>query len=226
MEIYLFASAIVLFMIGVLALVISLMFRFKFRELEKLSKKLSANVFNRTFVIFSPYPETRKIIHSFLSIMPIIAGISIFILSFLLFRFIVGGGFLLTLFIILIGLDLVIIEDAVELYSNSKIFIKKLQSGGNLGVGDIKVVRVMKHELPKLSKYYLGVSMVLIISAVFLPQIWSVILQSLIQFTNLMFNISSFAGVVGSFLVAFTIAIIFAIVQRMASIIKDKLLSY
>jgi len=226
MEIYLFASAIVLFMIGVLALVISLMFRFKFRELEKLSKKLSANVFNRTFVIFSPYSETRKIIHSFLSIIPIIAGISIFIISFLLFRFIVGGGLLLTLFIILIGLDLVIIEDAVELYSNSKIFIKKLQSGGNLGVGDIKVVQVMKHALPKLSKYYLGISIVFIISAVFLPHIWSVILQSLIQFTNLIFNISSFAGIVGAFLVAFTIATIFAIVQRMASIIKDKLLSY
>ena len=116
---------------GCSTLVLSIIFRSKHRKMSHLPRNYSANIFDKTFNIFNPYPEHRRIIHNFLSALPLIVVLaSLVFVPFALKAF--ESGLLLSLVLLIICLNLMLIEVASETYQNAKIFIKAFNSKADL----------------------------------------------------------------------------------------------
>lgn len=225
MEGSIFYSSLTLFAMCCLALAISIFLRLKSRAINSLPKDLSANVFDKTFVVFNPYQEHRKIIHSFLSALPLLVGFASAGFALIVWKML-ECGLLLSLFILIIGLNLIVMEDAPEVYQSSKTFIKAVQGGTSLGVGDLKVFQLIKKLMPKLSNYYLGLSILFIASSVMLPYIWSSALWFFAQFIGLILQVSAPTGIISYLVAAFLLALTLVAIQISASAVKNKLLSY
>ena len=209
---------------GCLTLVLSILFRLKNHRMNSFPKNLSANVFNKTFNVFNPYPEHRRIIHNFLSVLPFMVFLAC--LVFILFAWkVFESGFLLSLVLLIICLNLILIEVASETYQNAKIFIKALNSRADLGVGDLKVFQVLKRALPKLSNYYLALSILFLTSATTLGYIWSSLLCFFAQVVGLILEVSALTGIIGYLVAVFLFALMVAVFQIFIWKIKSKFLS-
>jgi len=189
----LFAS-LTIFAMSCLALSLSVIFRSKFRALNSLPRDLSASVFNKTFVVFNPYSRPRKIIHNYLLISAFIAVVAPFFISLLLF-FMVAAGFALSIFVILTAINLMIVDDAFEVHENGKIFLNAIRNGSELGVGDLNVLSHLKILTRKLSYYYFGVAMFLLVLSMLLPYVFYPALLAFCQVIELMIQASSIASV-------------------------------
>ena len=190
----LFAS-LTIFAMSCLALSLSVIFRSKFRALNSLPRDLSASVFNKTFVVFNPYSGQRRIIHNYLLISAFIAGSAAGLISLFLF-FMVAAGFALSIFAVLTALNLMVVDDAFEVHENAKIFLNAIRNGSELGVGDLNVLSHLKILTRKLSYYYFGVAMFLLVLSMLLPYIFYPALLAFCQVIELMIQASSIAGVV------------------------------
>jgi len=144
----------------------------KSRDLKSLPKNLFATVFNRTFTVFDPYPQHTKVIHSFLLALPFVALFVTIGLTLVIWE-ILASGLILSLLIIIIGLNLIVIEEAPEVYMNSATFIKAVRSGTDLATGDLKALRLIRDLAAKLSNYYFGLSTVFVMSSIVLPYVWT-----------------------------------------------------
>ena len=225
MEGSIFYSSLTLFAMCCLALAISIFLRLKSRAINSLPKNLSANVFDKTFVVFNPYQEHGKIIHSFLLVLPIVVFFASMGFILIVWK-ILEYGLLLSFFTLIIGINLIVMEGASDAYQNSNTFIKAIQGGTSLGVGDLKVFKMIKKVMPKLSNYYLGLSIFFMASAVMLPYIWSSMLWFLAWFIGLILQVSAPTGVISWQIAVFLFALIFVAIQIFASTVKNKLLSH
>ena len=189
----LFAS-LTIFAMSCLALILSIIFRSKFRALSSLPRNLSASVFNKTFVVFDPYSGQRRIIHNYLLISAFIAGSAAGLISLFLF-FMVAAGFALSIFAVLTALNLMVVDDAFEVHENAKIFLNAIRNGSKLGVGDLNALSHLKILIRKLSYYYFGVAMFLLVLSMLLPYIFYPALLAFCQVIELMIQASSIASV-------------------------------
>jgi len=171
---YVFYSSLTLIAMGCLALSLSILFRLKFRSLNSLPRNLSATVFSRTFVVFDPYPQQTKVIHDFLLALPFVAFFVTLGLTLALWKML-ASGLILSVLAIIVSLNLIVIEEAPELYMNSTLFIGAVQNGTNLANGDLKALQLIRSLAPKLSNYYLGIAIFLITSSIALPYIWTAV---------------------------------------------------
>lgn len=211
---------------GCSTLVLSLIFRSKHRKMSHLPRNYSANIFDKTFNIFNPYPEHRRIIHNFLSTLPLIVVLaSLVFVPFALKAF--ESGLLLSLVLLIICLNLMLIEVASETYQNAKIFIKAFNSKADLGAGDLKVFQTLKRVMPKLSNYYLTLSILFLTFAATLGYIWPSFLRFFAQLVGLILEVSALTGSVIWFqVVVFLFALVVVIIQIFVWKIKSKFLSY
>lgn len=209
---------------GCLTLVLSILFRLKRHRMNSLPKNLSANIFNKTFNVFNPYPKRRRIIHNFLSALPLM--VLLLCLVFFLFAWkALESGLLLSLVLLIICLNLILIEAASEIYQNAKIFIKALNSKADLGVGDLKVFLILKRALPKLSNYYLALSILFLTLAATLGYIWSLLLWFFAQVVSLILEVSALTGIIGFQGAVVLFALMVAVFQIFIWKIKNKFLS-
>jgi hypothetical protein len=172
---------------GGVALVLALVFRLWFRRLAVVSGNSVVSVYNRTFAVFDPYGQAATIFHRFLSLLPFVPLILGFGMAVLLLV-IIDSGLMLTLLVVIVGLSLIVVEESVEAYTDSKLLVRAIEGGSQLGVGDVRLVVLMKRLLPRLTHYYLAVAMVFFVGAVVLPFVWlqflwyfAMLLGSLIQ---------------------------------------------
>jgi len=224
-EIYLFYSSLTLFAMGCVALVLFLFFRLKYHGMNSYPKNLSANIFNKTFNVLDPYPERRKIIHSFLSAVPLIIFFTCFTFAILLWK-IFEYGLLSSFFILLVCLNLMLMDVMSEIYQVTKIFIKAVRSGTSLGVGDIKAIQLLKRALPRLSNYYLVLSILFFVFAAMLGFIWSSMLWFFSQVIGLILEISATTGFMGFQVAVFLFALIVVVIQIFAWNIKNRFLRH
>ncbi|MEM3578070.1 MAG: hypothetical protein QXX51_06420 [Candidatus Bathyarchaeia archaeon] len=217
----LFAS-LILFAMGCLALVLSIVFRLKFRELDSLPKNLSAKIFDKTFVVFNPYASHGKIIHSYLLTSVFIASFTAFLVSLFLF-FMIAAGLVLSIFFILTALNLIVLDDAFDVYGNSKLFLNAIHNGDSLGVGDLKVFSHLKLFTRKLSNYYLGVTIFLLLLSMLLPYVFYPALFTFCQFMGLIIQASSIAGAVSWQFAVFLFALVLVFFEMFVIKIKVKL---
>lgn len=172
MEGYVFYSSLSLIAMGGLALGLSVLFRLKFHSLNSLPRNLSASVFSRTFVVFDPYPQQTKVIHHLLLALPFVAFFVTLGLTLALWRML-ASGLILSILAIIISLNLIVVEEAPEVYMNSNTFIKAVQNSANFAYGDLKALQILEKLTPKLSNYYLGLAIFLIASSIVLPRIFT-----------------------------------------------------
>ena len=187
MDSYLLYASVALVVMGGVALVLALVFRLRFKRLVAVSGNSVVSVYNRTFVVFDPYGQTTTIFHRFLSLLPFVPLILGFGMA-VLFLVIIDSGLLLTLLVVIMGLSLIVVEESVEAYADSKLLVEAIEGGSQLGVGDVRLLSLMKRLLPKLTRYYLGVAVLFFVGAVVLPFVWmqflwyfAVVLGGLIQ---------------------------------------------
>jgi hypothetical protein len=159
----------VLVAMGCAALVFSWALGTKSRALGRLSKNLSVRVFSKTFNVFDPNMERRRIIssHTGLVVFLAIYGSWFAVTIGVITTFAAGG--LLASVIFLVCAALLMVDETQELNKNAGIFVKAIGSGTALGVGDLRALFVMRRTLPKLSLYHLVLAVVFFASAFAVP---------------------------------------------------------
>jgi len=230
-ETYLFYSSLTLFAMSCLTFVLSIFFRLKHYKIDSLPKNLSVDVFNKTFNVLNPYPGRRKIFHNFLSALPLIvfsAGLVLILLGWKIFEY----GLLLSIVMLIICLNLMLVDFASETYQSAKILVKAVDTEACLGAGDLEVFQILKRVMPKLSNYYLALSILFLTFAVTLSYIWSSFLWIFVHFVGLIFEVFFYiCGDVLTGFIAFQVAVVLCgvtvfIIQIFAWKIKSKVLSY
>jgi len=224
-ENYLFYSSLTLLGMGCLALALSILFRLKSHAVNSLPKNLSANVFNKTFVVFNPYSEHRRTIPSLAFLAMILVFIVCVGFSLIIWR-VFESGFMLSFFIVIICLNLIAVEGAYEVYENSRTFINAVRGGTDFGLGDIKAFQIVRSALPKIAKYYIGLAILFMIFSVALPYIWSSVLWFLARPVGLMLEVGASTGAVNYQIAVFLFALVLVLIQILISRIKGKLLNY
>jgi hypothetical protein len=214
---YLLYASVTLVAMGVVAVVLGLVFRLWFRRLVAVSGNLAVSVYNKTFMVFDPYGQTGTIFHRFLSLLPFVPMVLGFGMAVLLLV-VIDSGLLLTLLVVVFGLSLIVVEESVEAYSDSKLLVKAIEGGSQFGVGDVRLLSLMKRLLPRLTRYYLAVAVLFFVGAMVLPFVWmqflwyfAVTLGSLIQaasmgFVNLFLVVGLYAAAVTAILFLVTLA--------------------
>lgn len=221
-EIYLFVAYLTLLAIGCLSFLISIILRSKSHTINKLPENLTPNIFNKTFNVFDPFPRQRKITHNLLILPLAVFLANLFFILILLKTFEVG--LLLPFFLFQMGLNLIMVEDALEAYRWSKNLAYAIKNGNSLGVGDLKALNAIRKLLPKLSNYYFGLAIFFITSAVLLPYIMPSVVLLLAQFAGFIIQISAPAGFTNWLIVTFIFALISVFIQIFISYFKRKLL--
>ena len=189
---YLIYASATLVALGSIALALAVFLRLRLSKLKSLSKNSEASVFNKSFVVFDPYEKTT-VFQRFLILLPFVP----LILGFgaaALFLVIIDSGLLLTLLVLIMALGLIVVEELPEVYAESKILIRAIQCGSCLGVGDVKLLQLTKKLLPRLSFYYVVLSVFLFALAVVLPIVWSSVLWYFALFIGLFLQTSKAAG--------------------------------
>ncbi|MBS7615702.1 hypothetical protein KEJ45_00670 [Candidatus Bathyarchaeota archaeon] len=138
MENYILFSELALIVLSFLSFGLASLFYLGIRTLKSaFSGDWLPNFFDRSFVVFNPYLEKRRIIHRFLSFLPVLVFFASIFLAFS-FLLLLEVGALLCFFIFILGLNLIIVDDAFEVYENSRIFAEALCCDDiKLGVGDV-----------------------------------------------------------------------------------------
>ena len=189
---YLIYASAMLVALGSITLVLAVFLRLRLRTLESLSKNSKATVFNKSFVVFDPYEKTT-IVHRLLTLLPFVPPV-LGLGALALFLVIINSGLLLTLLVLIMALGLIVVEELPEVSVESKFLIRAIQDGSSLGVGDVKLLQLTKKLLPRLSFYYLGLSVFLFAFAAVLPIVFSSALWYLALFVGLFLQTSKGAG--------------------------------
>jgi len=126
----------------------------------------------------------------------------------------------------IVGLNLIVVAEAPEVYMNSRTFIKAIHSGTNLASGDLRVLQLIRKLAPKLSIYYLALAIFFIISSIAVPYV-STSMPSL--FMQLVIPITQYSGLNQIVLLAVVyilFALAFSLLQLLAIKIKGKIFKY
>ncbi len=224
MDSYLLYASVALVVMGGVALVLALVFRLRFKRLMAVSGGSTVTVYNRTFAVFDPYGQATTIFHRFLSLLPFVPLFLGFGMAVLLLV-IIDSGLLLTLLVVIVGLGLILVEESVEAYADSKLLVRAIEGGSQLGVGDVRLLSLMKRLLPRLTRYYLAVAVLFFVGAVVLPFVWlqflwyfAVVLGSLIQAAS--------AGPLNWFLAIGLYAAVVTVLVFLITMVKNRLFGH
>jgi hypothetical protein len=218
-----FASATLVVM-GSIALALAVFLRLRFNKLKGLSKNSRASVFDKSFVVFDPYGR-KTIFHRFLSLLPFVPMVLGFGMAVLLLV-IIDSGLLLTLLVLVMGLGLIVVEELPETYDESDVLVKAIQGGSSLGVGDLKLLQLTKRLLPRLSSYYLGLSVFLFALAAVLPVVWSSVLWYFGASVGLLIQASEPAGPVGWMAGVLLYAAVIAVFIFLVTMAKNRIFGH
>jgi hypothetical protein len=168
-DVSLLSTTAVLLIMGAVAVVFALMLRQKSRALGRLPKDLSVRVFDRTFNVFDPSSERRRIVNSHTGLVIFVAVYGFWITAtYVVFKAFEIGAILGSI-AFLICAALLMIDETQEFNRNAGIFVKAIAKGSGLGKGDLRVLAVMRKTLPRLSKYHLVLAVLFFASALAVP---------------------------------------------------------
>lgn len=209
---------------GSIALVLSIFFHMRLKRLTSLSKDSKANVFNKTFVVFEPY-EKITLFHKLLTLLPFIPLIGGFGMAALLL-IIIDSGLLLTVLVSIMGLSMIMVEESLEAYAQSKLLVKAIRSGSDFGTGDMRLLHLTKKLLPRLSVYYFGLSVFLLALAAVLPYVWSSALWYFAMFFGLMIQASLTAGPTSWMTAIFLYAVTITVFVVLVTLAKNRIFRF
>ena len=221
-EVYIFYSSAILASLGCAALVLSVLFRRKTRVLNGLSAGVTASVFSRTYAVFNPYPDQKKVIHRFVTGLPLVVGAITGAVTLLVWEMFLSGLFL-CLILIIIGVNMIVLEETPEVYLNTRVFIRAAQGGAEWAPGDLRVLQLTKKIAVKLAKYYFVLGVFLIACSVVLPHAAVPVFQGFLRFLEFLFELSQPAGFLAWLVVGIPLAAGYVSLFVSLSEIKNKL---
>jgi len=133
-------------------------------------------VFDRTFNVFDPNEQHRKIINSHTGLVIFIAIYGSWLVAMIaIFKtFEVGGILGCATFLICAGL--LMIDETEEINRNAGIFLRALKNGVGLGKGDLKALLIIRNASSRLTLYHLILAILFLASAATIPLIVDVAL--------------------------------------------------
>jgi len=194
------ASFSILLIMSAASTALSISFYLKSRATNRLPKNLRASVFYRTFNVFDPFPDKRRIFHSYLFFLvfsPLVAFSWTFILVFIVILRVFQAGLITALILFATCLNLMMIGEASEIYQNASRLLKAVKSGTPLGRGDLAILRIIKKTLRKLGAYYLILAALFAASFYAAPYVFPLFLMA-------------FASIVGAITTAAVSTVFFA----------------
>jgi hypothetical protein len=224
-----FAASMVLVAMGFVSLAFSLGLRLKSRALRSYPKNIQIGIFKRTFNVFNPYPEQRKVIHEnlqwliFFAIYGSYVGIGFAIMK--LFEF----GLVLAFITLVICLGFLLIDETLDVHKNAGIFVNAFRKSARFGKGDLEVLDFLRHTLPRLSNYHLMVAIVFFATSLAVPLAVNVFLWTFSRLAGLIFAASAAMSFFPPF-VLLIVGLLFAAtvftVQFAANRVKMRILSF
>jgi hypothetical protein len=224
-EAYVFYSSVTLALLGCTALTLAVFLRKKSKVLNGLSTKVTASVFNRTYVVFDPYPDRRRVIHRFLTALPLVVG-AITCGMLVLVWVTLTSGLFLSFVLIIISLNMIVLEETPEVLLNNGVFVKAFQEGAKMAPGDLRVLELTKKAAAKLGKYYLVLCIFFVACAVVLPYAAAPVLQGFLSFLEFLLKLSQPAGGMGWLVMGFLLVTTYVIICFSLSKIKSRLFKY
>jgi hypothetical protein len=214
----------ILFVMGCISLIISVLLHFKYRELRKLSENPRVSIFDKTFNVLNLSPVHREIIQSWLMIAVVLSFLSYFIIGYIVSNVL---GILLRLGLLLPCLGLMMIESFYDIYDNTKDFTKALRSGVGLAEGDYTALTFLKETLPRLRAYYALLTAFFFASFAIAPYIFEPALLVFVQAVSLMWTVPiSAIGVLGVFVGCFATAAVAVFILKLGAKIKSAIFSF
>lgn len=188
-----FFGSLTMFALGFLSVVFALFFRRRLRRVNRVVGDPAVSVFDHTFNIFDPYPESRRVIDSLIVAVPFIGAVGMGLAVFVFFE-ILANGLLLSVVLAVISLNLLFVEGASDAYHNATVFLNSQTKNMGFGQGDLRVLRMVKNALSWLSNYYLGLAAAFIIFGLVLFSLASLFLASFTWVTEGLFKAASVFG--------------------------------
>jgi hypothetical protein len=222
---YIYYSSATLFVLGIVALVMAVLFRQRSKGLSSLPKDLSPTVFSRTFVVFDPYPAQKKVWHRFLSLLPFVCLIASLFAVMAVWSMLTNG-LLLSVFVVIIGLNIIVIQEAPDVYTTAKIFIKAVQNKSNLAKGDLRVLNIIQKLAPKIRNYYVALTVFFIGTSVALPYAWEALPGLATMLSNATAQVSGVNGMLVVQAIAVLLLLSIAAFQFVAFRLKHKIFRY
>jgi hypothetical protein len=223
----LFVSQSVLIAMGFSSLVFYLSLRSKSLAVGKLPKNLSANVFNKTFNIFDPYPDQRKTIQSsVIVVLPILTLFGAVILSFVVMARIIEAGFLLGSLTFAFCAALMTLEETFEIHSKANIFVRAIKNGTELGEGDLTVLSIVKETLPKLKTYYLSLAIIFFASSMILPYVLPGAMFIFVRFITAPIESAPSQGIFAAYYTVLLLVAVTLTIPVIAGKIKSKIFGF
>lgn len=197
------ASFSVLLVMGGVSLAFSLFFYLKSRAMKRLPSKLAPEVFDKTFNVFNPFPEQRRIFHSFAFFMllsPLVVFSWTFLLVFVLLLKVLEAGLILGAVIFTLSLGLMMTGEAYEIGQNANPMGKAIMAGTSLALGDLAVLSLIKEDLRKFSIYYLLLAIGFFASFWVLPYAFPALLMGFSQLVGAMVGATVSVPILAPFL--------------------------
>jgi hypothetical protein len=182
-----FLASIVLVVMACVSLAISLNFRQKSHALRKFPEHVQASTFKKTFNVFNPYPEKRRIIHEHLELLILIGVYGSFVaISFAVLK-VLEFGFLLAFFMLIVCLGFLLIDETLEVQKNTNVILSALRKKTSFGKGDVEVLVFLRKTLPRLSNYHLMVAFAFFATSLAVPLVVEIFLFAFSGWAGLIF---------------------------------------
>lgn len=224
-----FAASMVLVAMGFVSLAISFVLRLESRALGKCPENIQVGIFKRTFNVFNPYPERRRVIHDNLQWLILFAVYGSFVgIGFAVMK-IFEFGFLLAFLTLLICLGFLLIDETLEIHKNAGIFLNAFKKHAFFGKGDVEALDFLRGTLPRLSDYHLMIAVAFFATSLAVPFVVSFFLLSFSELAGFIFAATATMWFFPPLVLLFTALIfgatVFA-VQFGANRVKTRILSF
>ncbi len=221
-----FLGSVTLLIMGCISLVTAILFYRRARLLMKMPQNLTVSIYDKTFNVFDPFPEQKKVFHKNILLVPVAIAYSTFVLATYALTKLIQMGAILSLLILIVCAALMIIDETFEVYKNVGVFAKAFKDEAELATGDIVAFTFARRSVPRLFRYYLSLGIIFLCLGVTLsyvfPLAFSFSLTSLGTFSQILLNASSSLGVFAPLLLIFIGAAFFAAFFILAIVIVRK----
>ena len=221
--------SIVLVVMACVSAALSLEFRRKSSALKKLSGGVKASIFKKTFSVFSPYPEKRRIIHEHLGLLILFGAYGSFVgIGFAVLK-VFEFGFLLAFFTLIVCVGFLLVDETLEVRKNTDMILNALKKKASFGKGDVEVLNFLRITLPRFSNYHLIVALAFIATSMVVPLVFDVLLFVFSGGARLIFAAGAAFWFFPPFVLLFTalmFGIIVFVVQSAANRMKTRIFSF
>lgn len=223
------SASVVLVVMACVSVTLSLDFRRKSRALQKFSEHVEASIFKKTFNVFSPYAEKRRIIHEHLELLILIAVYGSFVaIGFAVLK-VFEFGFLLAFFTLVVCLGFLLFDETLDVQKNTNVILNALRKKTSFGKGDVEVLNFLRETLPRLSNYHLIVALAFIVTSMAVPFVVDVFIFVFSGWARLIFVAGAVLWFFPPLVLLFT-ALMFGatvfVVQSAANRVKTRIFSF